>query len=50
MGRICLEIGGADFLFPKESSGDAIRRIALQLSAKLWEGPWEGFKVDGPMC
>ena len=47
-GRIGLEIDGADFLFPKESSGAAIRRIALQLGAKLSEGPWEGFEVDGP--
>jgi hypothetical protein len=47
-GRIGLEIDGANFLFPKESSGTAIRRIALQLGAKLSQGPWEGFEADGP--
>lgn len=47
-GRIGLEIDGANFLFPKESSGTAIRRVALQLGAKLSQGPWEGFEADGP--
>jgi hypothetical protein len=47
-GRIGLEIDGAKFLFPKESSGSAIRRVALRLGAKLSQGPWEGFEKDGP--
>jgi hypothetical protein len=48
-GRIGLEIDGAKFLFPKESSGSAIRRVALLLGAKLSQEPWEGFEVVGPV-
>lgn len=47
VGRIGLEIDGAEFLFPKESSGSAIRRVALQLGAKLSQGSWEGFEEVG---
>ena len=48
VGRIGIEIDGAKFLFhPKlESSGTAIRRVALELGAKLSAGPWEGFEDD----
>ena len=50
VGRIGLEIDGANFLFPNDpmSSGSAIRRVALQLGAKLSHGPWEGFEDEGP--
>jgi hypothetical protein len=47
-GRIGLEIDGAQFLnHPKmESSGTAMRRVALQLGAKLSAGPWRGFEEE----
>ena len=50
VGRIGIEIDGAKFLFHPnaESSGTAIRRVALQLGAKLCAGPWEGFEESGP--
>lgn len=48
VGRIGLEIDGAEYLYRAASSGTAIRRIALELGAKLSAGPWTGFEQDVP--
>ena len=46
VGRIGLEIDGAQYLYPAESSGTALRRVVLELGAKLSAAPWKGFEDD----
>jgi hypothetical protein len=46
IGRIGLEIDGARYLYRGETSGTAMRRVALELGAKLSAAPWKGFECD----
>lgn len=48
VGRIGIEIDDAQYLFQPKlgSSGDAIRRVALEIAAKLSVRPWVGFEDD----